>query len=285
MNFPRLILAFSFCLIFASFASAQQQATLRISKKDSGENRLNELFVEFEEAAEKRLQRRISLLKDSCDLTEQQVRKLDVACLGAASQFVEGKRDLELPRLRHYQKKAGFEFDENDNPIEDNRQIRNRTVVFTLKFPSPNLVEDSEIWQRAVTKVLDENQLRINAEIGEARQTRLRNAAINAFVARVDFHMNMRGNQIKELCARISDDPVADQLAQKLLYQELALTFSPLRHKKVEELEFHYLVDSILNEHQLKKWDRYFEPELQNLSRDIQKLEAIFAPPEKQQVD
>ena len=149
-------------------------------------------------------------------------------------------------------------------------------MTYMIELRSPNLVERSDLWQRTVNKVLNEDQAEAFAELNEARETRLRDAAINFFVARVDFHTGLRNSQIKELRAKVADDPIADQLAERMIYRELSLENTGRRFSRIQDFKYNYLVEDILNERQLKKWNSIFEPELQNLPNEIRKLEIIM---------
>ena len=283
MNFTKLFLAVGATLILslANYAEAQQRASVRFSGKTNGEEFFNKQMTQYEEAAAGTLRRRVALLKEPCSLTDQQVRKLDVAARGAAAKFVTKKREQEHTRLRQTQKMAGFKFDEQGELISDVPYARIRPTSFSLTFRSPTLVQESELWQRSVSKVLTEEQKQILDTLNEAAEDRRRDAVVRNFIARLDFHMNLNVSQIEKLYEKISADPLADQLIQKMLYQELALENAKRVSgglEKLKESKFEYLVEDILNEQQLGKWKMIFEPELHILEAEVKQLKGIVAP-------
>ena len=283
MNFTKLFLAVGATLILSltNYAEAQRRASIRFSGKTTGEEFFSDQMTQYEEAAAGTLRRRVAILKEPCGLTDQQVRKLDVAARGAAAKFVTKKREQEHARLRQTQKMAGFEFDEQGELIADVPFARIRPTPFNMTFRSPTLVQESDLWKRSVNKVLTEEQKQVLDTLNEAAENRRRDAVVRTFIARMDFHMNLKFSQIEKLNVKISADPLADMLTKKMLYEELALENAKRVSggaEKLKESKFEYLVEDILNEQQLGKWKMIFEPELHILEAEVKQLKGIVAP-------
>ena len=283
MNIAKLFLAVGLPLILslANYAEAQHRPSVRFSGKTTGEEFFSDQMTQYEEAAAGTLRRRVAMLKGPCRLTDQQVRKLDVAARGAAARFVTKKREQEHTRLRQTQKMAGFKFDEQGDLITDVPFVSIRPTSFSITFRSPTLVRESELWQRSINKVLSEEQKQKLDALNEAAENRRRDAVVRTFIARLDFHMNLKFSQIEKLYEKISADPLADQLTQKMLYQELALENAKRVSggaEKLKESKFQYLVEDILNAQQLEKWKTIFEPELHILEAEVKQLKGIVAP-------
>ncbi|MEM7476912.1 MAG: hypothetical protein AAF483_18155 [Planctomycetota bacterium] len=90
-------------------AIAQSQVLIRISPDDDGSKQFEGALDGLKESSTFYMQRLIADYKRSCDLDDVQAERLHAAAKGAVVKFVESQRKEHSPRLKQYQKIAGFD--------------------------------------------------------------------------------------------------------------------------------------------------------------------------------
>ena len=279
MNFVKSALAICTLILCSYLACTQYRSLIRFSGTDDGSESLEQLLQEFQEGAQIRLDRHIEAFTRVCQLNEAQERKLDVAARGTIYKFLAQRRIDETVRLRRYQERAGFKFDEN-GLIQVNKEDpgKIRKFAFSISLPSPIFVDESKFWKRSIDKVLTDEQKQTWSEFQSERENRLRDSAIGVFVARAEYRLLLTEEQTTKLRERIANDPLADKLKQ-MVYQQTVVQHFRLRHKsEIKDFEFHHLVDGILNEEQIRQWKVAYEPELQNIDAELKRLKSLAVP-------
>lgn len=291
----RSILAlFAFALACQGADVIAQRAFFAWGQQADQEGQANEAlekeFEQFKSVQEQRLATRIADMKRICELSDEQVTKLQVAAKGAIEKSMKVVRKQYTDMLTQWGMIADAveieavaddndeelveETDENDEAHaedEENAQagvvvnvemlgmVRQNIEAMGNRLATP---ENERVWKNAVSKTLTDEQSSAYAETVSARTARLRKAAVETFVAKVDSELLLLDSQRNELIKLIDDR------------YGLALQKDAVRSYRQEFFQFVDLPDpkinsdakKVLSDSQYLVWKSEFATELERIA-------------------
>ena len=236
-------------------AAMQQQFKMQIEAKRNG--------------AVSRLQTRIADIHRAAELTEEQLKKLEIAAKGAVKAYMKKATKVIVDQA----KAMGFEFDPDAEPKEDDENADDQPAdllgapVMAMnwmgQFPGSvsTTVEKEKRWTTSVEKVLSEEQSEKFEKLVAERIAFRRQSAVNHFISRVDQKLLLSAKQRKELGSMI-DEKYGSELARKIEQpNNMFFAFGGVPQPDVDTTE----VDGILSESQIELWKTGFSGELAQL--------------------
>lgn len=268
-----------FC--FAAIAQ-QQRVVISLNANNDGQDEFERVLGDLRDSAEFYLAGKMGMLDKVCELSETQKKKLKVASKGAMDKFVKAEYERCKVLLRRYQQQAGFDIeklereeqegekeeassddeDDDDEEEEDERPIRN--FAFSLQTAAPTKVEEQPRWKDSLKKVLTEEQVE-KAELANAeREKRIEDAAVARFIAKIDLQLFLNEEQREHVRQGIQEE-FGGLLVKEIIFEE-QFRRPTLRAGQLDgEPEHLKLIEGVLDESQVRQWNRSVEPHLKYL--------------------
>ena len=277
-------------LSLAGLAAAPASGQIFINGRPAG----GDTTAARKKAFERELATKIGDMKRACELSDAQVKKLQLAAKGAvASSMTKFKAQQKKMRERMRGMRVGgpgvlieeaeddddedaaegeeADADEDEELVEGNFAVAVNAVNMIGGGRSSQIsVATEPRWTMAISSVLTSEQKAAYEKAVKEREAFVRKTAVASFVARVDLKLLLSAEQRQKLTAVI-DRNFGKQLGQKVAQQnqrqgmffftETTTRFNgkpPISHDELKPL---------LSEAQLGEWKSSFEAELDRLRR------------------
>lgn len=280
---------------FTSSVDAQQfalQVQANGDQKEMMQQQFHDSLEQHKLAAENRIASRISDLNRACELSEQQVKKLEVASKGA----IKANMKVATEKLVAFSKQIGFEFDPNAEPKEEDEEEADednlpvRQMAFAMPFMgnngagNPDEVEENKVWKSAIKKVLTPEQSEKWTAWVKDRKAFQRQVAVHEFIAKADRKLLLSPEQRESLAEHVDSEygkKLAEAAAQRDANQFGANVFiggminqaMGRGDNGTEETEDP--VKAILSESQFRQWNQSFAPTLEQLQGAVNGMGMI----------
>ncbi len=251
---------------------------------------LEKEFENIKSVQEQRLVTSIADMKRVCELSEEQVTKLQVAAKGAIEKSMQAVRKQYTDMLTQWgmvadaveveavvddaDEETDEEPDEKDEANADEDVDAQADVVMNVEMIGmvrQNIEamgtelarpETQRVWKNAISKTLTDEQSRAYAETVSARAARLRKGAVETFVAKVDTELLLLDSQREELIKLINDRyGLALQKDAVRSFRQEFLQFGDSTDPKINSDAKKFLSDS-----QFQVWKSEFATELEQIA-------------------
>ena len=254
--------------------------------KDALAKQFTEQLAAQSAAASLRLSSRIADINRACDLSESQLKKLEIAAKGAVKASMKEAKSKMVEQA----KMMGVDFDPDaddqdaDDQEADDQEAEEaeegapavmaanviRRVVINGRPANPNnSAEDQKLWKSSVKKVLNDEQAKQWEKWLEDREAYQTQIAVGSFVAQADRRLLLSGEQRERLAAHLGQKhgELFRKRAARQGGQFAALpVFIGNRMNNAADNEDNDEVDpvveKILGKNQLKLWMKEFAPKL-----------------------
>lgn len=262
------LLAFvSVVVIFTSTSTAQSYALIRIDPKNDGSEQFEKVMDDLKASSNFYLGQLAGDYGKHCKLSKKQLEKLRLAAKGATLKFVASERKKHIATLERYQQMAGAD--------PEAQQPATKNLAFYLQTQDASSVIRQDLWTSVLKTVVSDEQREEYEQAIAKREEFVRKAAVNSFLAKVELGLFLSEKQRDEMRPLI-DETLGDFLAKYLkLENQMRITRSFGQPKNVENSPYVAKFKEVLTAEQLEHWKRKYEPLLESLRQDVQRVERL----------
>ena len=239
-------------------------------------NQLESIYASARNAARNRINSQLHDIDEACDLSAKQLERLKGAGKGA----VEAHANKVLKELKGQAKLSGLDFipgsppeksEDEEEPGDGIRQaarILNLNLGNGLNGNAKYMVDSQKIWTNTISKSLNSDQLKKLTSRLVEREDRIREAAVDHFIAKVDRKIFLSREQREKLKAFVNKKygvPLAQKIdAAPVNNQRFVFAGKIQVDRNIEVSE---AVKEILYEPQLELWKTEFQKDLNSLDK------------------
>lgn len=248
---------------------------------ERGENVAARARLELEEQkrmATRRMKMVISEIDRACELTDAQVKKLEIAVSGTVSNFVRSKlieREKQWEALGFPIPSSGDDEETRVGGTETEEESKeaapNRIMIgaFGQAYDDYPKIEEVELWKNTVAKVLTDEQIEKLEATTKRRQADSRRAAVERFIANVDRKLILSSAQRSKIFELVDKDFGNKLLATELhgpdmmeINMFMGLGERPDANSAPIDRQ---VIGAILSERQMEEWTHSIELQLNQL--------------------
>ena len=273
---------------------------------DRMEDQMKMAMEQQKESAERRMTLHVKDLERSCELSEDQVKKLKIAAKGAVLKMIKDMEKKQERQMQMFGNMMGgpvndFEADDEDEADEDvdedfdaedlededgeDENVADNFAVggFNInvamagglsgEFGGGGKPEDQEVWKNAVEKTLTADQQEKYQQVVAERKAFVRDLSVERFIAQVDRKLLLSVDQRNQLLPLI-DEHFGEDLAKQEMQSDGMMegaffinAMGMMGNAIVTEAPIdRKLIEPILDEDQMTEWKKTFEPQLNQLA-------------------
>ena len=296
--FPGLLVAF-FLVVSLQTAPLQGQVVQMGGIGGGMEDHMKMMLEQQKESAELRMTLHVKDLERTCELSEDQVKKLKIAAKGAVLKMIKNMEKMYEQEMQMFGN--GFapanEFEMADEDEADDEEdvdedfegadieagnfaapmpINIAMGGFGGDFGGSGQPEDQEVWKNAVEKTLTADQQEKYQQVVAERKAFVRELAVARFIAKVDRKLLLAVDQRNQLLPLI-DEHFGEELTEQEMrsdgMMDGAFFFDAMgmmgNTGDVEAPIDRQLIEPILDEDQMTEWKKTFEPQLNQLTNSF----------------
>ncbi len=269
-------------LLSVAIAISATQATQGQVLLEQGENAATRIKQELEtqkSIAARRMHLIIAEMERTCELSEKQIRQLQIAVNGTVSNFIRAKeierkkqwRELGLPGIpaADDEELEPYDAEPEEEDLEPAPNGRIMIGAFGQTYNQYPAIEEAEIWKNTLRKVLTNEQLEKYTSVVNDRMDNSQRAAVGRFIANADRKLILAATQREQLF-RLVDQSFGEQLAKSertgLNMMEINMFIGLGRRPDDASAPINReLVSAILTDRQMEEWKHSFELQLNQL--------------------
>jgi hypothetical protein len=244
------------------------------------------IYEQQKKRSSHRIEAQINDIKNACELSDSQLKKLSVAAKGAVE--AHGK-EIATQLRTAATNVARFEFDPGNPPVEEKKSsdeedeeegvvIARGGQLVSMQATTKGSVETTKIWESSLRKTLTAEQLEKLEKWNEDRRSRIQQAAIAQYVSKIDLKLFFSPDQVPKVTSWI-DEKIGPQLVEQLNGSQRPRQIFIMGNQvqpKLQKIDVE--LASLLTKPQQEIWKESFQAEFNDIRKIVMKAPVRLAP-------